>query len=201
MAMALVAGLEDLDQVMRRPPEGRLDGGRGHPARELHRRPRRGPLELARPLRGPQAHGQELPPPVAQQPAARRAAGQHHREGAAADPGPALALGQPLVQDRAAPPRAHGQRDQELLAHPGAEARQAPPLRRQQRQLPPRRAPRLDASPPRARPGRRRIWRQAAPLAVQAAPATTTASAPPACYNYYGSQYHSEPASQQARWR
>ena len=41
----------------------------------------------------------------------------------------------------------------------------------------------------------------AAPLAVQAAPATTTASAPPACYNYYGSQYHSEPASQQARCR
>jgi len=29
----------------------------------------------------------------------------------------------------------------------------------------------------------------AAPLAVQAAPATTTASAPPACYNYYGSQH------------
>jgi myb proto-oncogene protein len=55
----------------------------------------------------------------------------------------------------------------------------------------------------------------ATPLAVQAAPATTTASAPPACFNYYGSQhlvqqqgeaaaseadhqYYSEPAGQMA---
>ena len=50
----------------------------------------------------PEAHGQELPPLVAQLPMPRRAMGQHHRGGVAADPRPALVLGQPLVQDRSA---------------------------------------------------------------------------------------------------
>ncbi|ONM01233.1 MYB-transcription factor 100 [Zea mays] len=56
-----------------------------------------------------------------------------------------------MVEDSAAPAGKDGQRDQELLEDPGAEARQAAQLRRQQQALQGRHALPLDAAPRRRR--------------------------------------------------
>jgi hypothetical protein len=72
-----------------------------------------------------------------------------------------------VVQDRAAAAGAHGQRDQELLADAGAEARQAAQLRRQQPPLQGRHDLPLDAAARRAVPAAStppRRWRAIAYL-------------------------------------
>ncbi|KAK8458289.1 hypothetical protein SEVIR_3G348200v4 [Setaria viridis] len=112
-----------------------------------------------------EADGQELPAAVAELPPARREARQLHRRRAAAHPRPPHPLGQPVVEDRAAPAGEDGQRDQELLEDPGAEARQAAQLRRQQQALQGRHALPLDAAP------RRRRRRPPTPPPPGAAPA------------------------------
>ncbi|EAY73632.1 hypothetical protein OsI_01519 [Oryza sativa Indica Group] len=96
--------------------ERAVDGGGGRGAGRVRGGERRGAVERAGAGGGAEAHGEELPPPVAQLPPPRRAPRRLHPAGADDHPRAPLPVGEPLVQDRAAHAGEDGQRDQELLA-------------------------------------------------------------------------------------